>query len=117
MAQETSTYQLRNRYNPVYKYFTTIEADNCFIVSTTKIYHNSVFNHWEFVIKDQDFNQYTWKDFYCAEAASKVDVIKAIRDHIIDDMIKITEDGSNSDDYKLTRTAVADRGKDEWIGQ
>ena len=116
MAEETSTYELRNRYNTSYVYFTELEADNCFILSTTKVYHNSVFNHWEFTIRDEDDNEYTWKDFWCVEAASKSDVIKAIKDHIIDNMIKITEDGANSTDYKLTRTAVTDRGKDEWVG-
>ena len=115
MAEETSTYELRNRYNTSYVYFTELEADNCFILSTTKVYHNSVFNHWEFKVEDNRGNSYTWKDFWCAEAGSKADVKKAIWDHMRDDMIYILTGGAN--DHGLTRTTVvsADRGKDEYL--
>ena len=117
MASETSTYQLRNRYNPATQYFTDIEAESCLIISTTKIYHNTVFNHWEMVVEDDLGNTYNWKDFRCLEGADKANVKLALLSHLKDDCIKITTDGANDTDYKRTTTVVADRGAGEYTGE
>lgn len=115
MPDYTSSYNLSNRHQAGEIYFTDQQANYCTIVSTTKIYYNSVFNHWEFKVIDRDNNTYTWKDFRCLEGADKTNVKLAIFNHLVTDVVKVKEDGNN-DSYLKTETSVADRGQDEYIG-
>jgi hypothetical protein len=114
MAQQNSNFVLRNRFNPLTRFFSKAEAWECIIVSTDKIYHNSVFSHWDFSVKDLNSNTYSWSDYWCIEGASKNDVKKAIYDHLIDEAVeKIPHESAYDHGLKKTTTVVTDRGKDE----
>ena len=113
MSQQTSDFILRNRFNPSARFFSQGDAWRSIIVSTNKIYHNSVFSHWDFSVKDTDGNTYSWSDYWCVEGASKNDVKKAIYDHLIDEVEKIPHESAYDHGLKKTTTVVADRGKDE----
>jgi|TARA_Y100000361_G_C11054126_1_gene286918 hypothetical protein len=118
MASETSTYVLKNRYSSLFDedlVFTEAQANLVLIKTTTKVYFNSVFNHWAFSVLDELGNTYSWKDFRCLEGADKAAVKTAIKNHLTNSVIKITEDTNNSG-YLKTETSVADRGQDEYLG-
>ncbi len=115
MAEITSSYNLPNRYNESDIYFTDMDANHCRILSTTKVYYNSVFNHWEFKVLDREGNTYTWKDFRCLEGADKANVKLAIYNHLVTDTIKIQEDENNSGHLR-TSSSPSDRGQDEHVG-
>ena len=115
MPDYTSSYNLSNRYSADGGIFTYEEANNCRIVSTTKVYYNSVFNHWEFKVSDREANTYTWKDFRCLEGANKANVKLAILNHLTTDVIKVKEDENNAGHLR-TINSVSDRGQDEYVG-
>lgn len=116
MPDYTSTYELPNRYNSAESiYFTRKEANVCKIVSTTKVYFNSVFNHWEFKVIDKQGNTYTWKDFRCLEGSNTAGVKSAILNHLTSNVVKVTEDENNANHLK-TITTVSDRGQNEYVG-
>tara|TARA_R100001594_G_scaffold95863_1_gene130145 strand:- start:276 stop:629 length:354 start_codon:yes stop_codon:yes gene_type:complete len=116
MPDYTSTHNLLNRYDTSENiYFTDHEANYCRIESTTKIYYNSVFNHWEFKVLDRLGNTYTWKDFRCLEGADKANVKLAIFNHLTTSVIRVKEDENNAGHLR-TSSSVADRGQDEHVG-
>ena len=116
MADIVSTYELKNRYNSDTQYFSDVQASECKVVSTSKVSHDGIFNHWRFVVEDTDGNRYTWLDFRCEEGASKATVKSAMFSHLTNDTIKAGTAGAYDHDYKLTETSPADRGEDEYIG-
>ena len=110
MATNTSRYELPNRrLDPE---FTEIQAKSCRIITTNKILFNSVFSHWEFTVVDADGNEYSWKDFRCAEAADLATVKLAIYNHLVSSVEKIPEDGAQGN-YLKTTTVVTDRGSSD----
>lgn len=113
MSQQTSDFILRNRFNPLTRFFSKDDVWNCIIVSTDKIYHNSIFSHWNFSVKDLDGNTYSWSDYWCVEGASKADVKKVIYDHLLDEVEKIPHESAYDHGLKKTTTNVTDRGSGE----
>ena len=111
-----STHGLTNRYN-VDPYFTDDEAKNCKIVSTTSVLHDGTHNYWDFELEDENGNTYVWRDYSVSGTASKSDIKTAILNHLVDNVIKLQDDGFNDHDYKKTTSAPADRGAGELLGE